>query len=265
MLLSMSILTSAKAQFGNGNSKEIQQLKQTKTLVVLGYDAEYNKAIQAAVKKYWTFTEYDFIAGPSYKKYCGNSDYSFIMLYKIKDYAFTSDFYHNIGVSLGGSCEISNYKSVAYGNMIPMKHYKAETECVRAIQMMQQFLEMGSKEKIAREDDEKLVDLYSASKDEVQKKILYINENDILPEFSSLRKVKELYKFEVRVVDAETIEKVILEQRENAVVYKLAFVSRGYRYHIVAEAKGGKILFGMQAKKKEQILTGPKFFARLSE
>jgi len=45
------------SQFGNGGTKAVKKLKNTETLVILGYSDAYNDAIKEAFEKHWTFTK----------------------------------------------------------------------------------------------------------------------------------------------------------------------------------------------------------------
>ena len=253
------------AQFGIGGSKAIKKVKKTELLVVLGYDEAYNEAIEAAVTKHWTFNDFRFISGTQYKKYCNNSKYSFLMLFSIKDYAFYSEEYNDVGVVLGGNCRVGPYDMVGYANMIVMNEKYYAAECVRAVQLIQNYLELGMQENLARDNYKETRLNYNKNHLALGSKTLVIQDEDLLENVASIDKVKSLYTHPVRFGRQSEVDKATLEQNEDVVYTKLVWDVHGYKYRCAILAKDSKVLYAIETQNKEVILMGKRTLKELND
>jgi len=76
---------SSQAQFGFQKKTEIENIKDTRVVVVMYSDSSYNASIQAAMQKYWTFnTGYIFVSDTNMKQYSKKPEYSFLVFSKGK-------------------------------------------------------------------------------------------------------------------------------------------------------------------------------------
>ncbi|MEO1436030.1 MAG: hypothetical protein AAFV80_10875 [Bacteroidota bacterium] len=244
------------AQFGFGGTKAINKLKNTELLVVLGYDNAYNQAIKAAVEKHWNFTEYRFISGPEYNQYCGDKRYSFLMKFTIRDWSFVDEQYDDVGIVLGGNCRTGPYEMVSFANMIVMNGSYYNAECVRAIQMMQNYLAVGEQEYLPKDNFRQTVDLYKSGHLEMKDRTLVLQEEDMLYDFVKLSKVKAAYTHPVRFGGQSEVDKATLNQTDDFLYTKLIFDPYGYKYRCVIRAKDSKILYAIETQNREVILMG---------
>lgn len=262
-LFSLCIQFSATAQFGIGGTKKIQEIKNTTTYIVLGYEDAYNKAIKNAFEKYWTFTPYEFISGPQFKDYCERKDASFILLFTIQDWAFVEEEYRDVGIVKGGRCRYAPEDMVAYSNLIVGADFHYETVCIRAVQMMQNYLELGLKRHFSEDNYIETYQAYSESKNTIHEKQLVLTEYDLLEEFMDLKAIKKLYRHDVSIVHPSEVFDIVLNQEEDKVYHYLAFDVHGYRYHLAIQGKDSKVLFGKEANGKDDILLGKKSLVSL--
>ncbi|MEM7102525.1 MAG: hypothetical protein AAF502_05270 [Bacteroidota bacterium] len=255
----------ANAQFGTGGSKGAKAVKDTELIVVLGYGADYNTAIKEAITKYWTFTKYKFITGSEYKKYCDDPRYSLLLMFTLKDFAFVDEEYDDIGIVLGGKCRYSPYEMLAYANMHVMNGSYYRAECVRAVQFMQNFLEMAMNESFPSDNYKAIYSKYNKSHSQLGDKQLVLQEEDLLEEYSTLAEVKKLYTHKVRFGGQSEVDQATLEQDENFVYTKLIFDVHGYKYRCAIQAKDSKILYAIETQNREVILMGKRTLRELDD
>lgn len=253
------------SQFGFGGSKAINKLKNTELLVVLGYEDSYNKAIQNAIETHWTFTKYRFISGPEYNQYCGDSRYSFLMKFTIRDWSFVDEEYDDVGIIPGGSCRTGPYDMVSFANMIVMNGSYYKAECVRAVQMMQNYLMMGEQEYLSKDNFEESVAMYKTGHQEMGENLLVLQEEDMLYDFIKLPKVKTLYTHRVKFGGQSEIDKATLNQSEDLMYTKLIFDPHGYKYRCVIRAKDSKVLYAIETQNREVILMGKRTLRELDD
>ncbi len=255
----------AFAQFGIGGTKEIKKLKKTELLVVLGYDEAYNDAMKEAIEKNWTFTKYRFISGLEYKKHCSNPAYSFLMQFTIKDWAFKEEKYDDVGIVLGGDCRVGPYEMVSFANMIVMSDPYYKAECIRAVQFMQNYLELGYANNLSSDNYDETYALYNKNHPELGQKTLILQEEDLLEEYQTVNAVSKLYEQKFEFGGQSKVDQATINQEENLVYTKLIFDVHGYKYRCAIRAKDSKILYVIETQNKEIILMGKRTLRELSD
>ena len=248
------------AQFGAG-TKLTKGVQGTELIVVLDpvYGDAYNDAIQEAVEKYWTFTpKFRFISGPQFKQFCKDPKYSFLMRFEMKDATLTEEAYINLGIINGGkACKQAIEDWTAYANINIFNDGSYKTECIRAVQMMQNYLQLSSKNNISSlKNYEETYAIYNKSKVELEKKQIILQLDECLEEFQDLQKIRTYYPQKLKFVAFEALNAATLKQNPDLVYHVLARDTEGYRYHLFVQAKDSKILFANEAKRKDRCLIG---------
>ena len=256
LLIGVCLALSSYAQFGIGGTKSIKKVKNTELLVVLGYDEDYNRAMEEAITKYWTFNNYRFISGTQYKKYCNSSKYSFLMLFTIKDWAMYNEEYDDVGIVLGGNCRVGPTEMVAYANMMVMNSSYYKAECIRAVQMIQNYLDLGTKNNLAPENYKETCRIYNRNHPEMGSKQLVIQDEDLLDGVHTIEKVKQYYTHPVRFGGQSEVDKATFDQDEDFVYTKLIWDVHGYKYRCAIQAKDSRILYTIETQNREVILMG---------
>lgn len=194
----------------------------TKTYVVLESNAisDYNIEIQDAVNKFWDITEYEFLKMEDFAEKSKDKNASFLYLAGVsfeKDRSNTR--YKFLCLSLGGNrVSIDDLKDVAN---IPMSYFGVDGDLYAyKLGIMIRFLQYHV-ELITRNHNivsQNVYKYYNENMADVKGKTLYLVEEELDRDVSSLAKIKAIYPGEVKLVDRETIKELIMAEDENAVV-----------------------------------------------
>ena len=194
----------------------------TKTYVVLESNAisDYNIEIQDAVKKFWNITEYEFLKMEDFAEKSKDKNASFLYLAGVsfeKDRSNTR--YKFLCLSLGGNrVSIDDLKDVAN---IPMSYFGVDGDhYAYKLGIMIRFLQYHV-QLITRKHEivsQNVYKYYNENMADVKGKTLYLVEEELARDVSSLAKIKAIYPGEVKLVDRETIKNLIMAEDENAVV-----------------------------------------------
>lgn len=247
------------AQFGVGGSKDIKKVKQSKTFVVLDpeYGEAYNEAVQEAFNKYWKFSKFEFISGPQYARYCKDANNSFFVPFAVLSDAFMANEFPNVGITLGGKCSYESHDMVASANLFTWSKKAYFVEMIRAVQLIQNYLEIGLNANLLEESWSETYQLYNQSHAELRSKTLYIEPEELLEEFrEDIEKVKKFYTLPIQFASISETDKLTREQREDAVFHRTIWDIQGIRYHCLIRGKDSKIIYCREAKKKERVQVG---------
>ncbi|MEY4927474.1 MAG: hypothetical protein RI894_1910, partial [Bacteroidota bacterium] len=238
LLIFIFIFCSQTAIFGQfgGGSKAIRKIKDTELMVILdpAYGDGYNEEIQNAVKKYWTFTKYRFISGPQYKKYCNDPKYSFLSRFEVKEASVVEEKIIFLGIIQGGSCGQAVGDFAAYFNLWVWGEKAYAVECVRTVQILQNYLQLGTDNDIpALKNWEDICRLYNRRKHELNGKQWLLQTADVLEEYQDIRKVRTIYtRGKVRFAEFDEIDDAIKEGNDSTIYHQLCYDSEGYRFHV---------------------------------
>jgi len=251
VLLLLILPFTSFCQFGNGGSKAVKKLKNTETLVILGYSDAYNDAIKEAFEKHWTFTKFKFISGPQYKKYCNSSNYSFVQLLTIKDWQFTREQYDDIGIVMGGRCKTAPEDMVVYANMDVYDDGYYRLECKRAVQLMQHYLEIAMNKNLPKDNDKEIINYYASKHKAMSGKTLILSPQDLRPEIREIDKVKKHYDHAVRMETNLFIDRAVWKEEKGLLYTIYVFDLRGYSYHLVISTEDNEILYAIPTRSSQ--------------
>jgi hypothetical protein len=257
----------AQAQFGAG-SKITRPLKNTELLVVLApeYGDAYNDALQEAVEKYWTYTKYKFISGPQYKQYCKDKSKSFLMLFEIEESSLNEEKFTNLGILQGGTCKKAVEDFAAYANLFTWSDKAYKVECIRAVQMIQNYLKIADENEISNlKNWAEIVKLHNKNAYELFGKEWLLLTPDLLDDYKDIRKIRKIYTEPVRVVEFDEIDKATFEQNPNIIYHQLVYDYEGYRFHTFFTGKDTKVIYMKQAQRNERVLIGKETLTAMME
>lgn len=257
----------AQAQFGAG-SKITRPLKNTELLVVLApeYGDAYNNALQEAVEKYWTYTKYKFISGPQYKQYCKDKNKSFLMLFEIEESSLNEEKFTNLGILQGGTCKKAVEDFAAYANLFTWSDKAYKVECIRAVQMIQNYLKIADENEISNlKNWAEVVKLHNKNAYELFGKEWLLLTADLLDDYKDIRKIRKIYTEPVRVVEFDEIDKATFEQNPNIIYHQLVYDYEGYRFHTFFIGKDTKVIYMKQAQRNERVLIGKETLTAMME
>ena len=202
-------------------AEDLDHFHTTKTYVVLSDNpmAEYNFEIQDAVKKYWNITEYEFIKFDEFGEKSADKNASFLYVAAVnfeKDKSHTR--YKFLCVSLGGDyVSIDDMKDVA--NLPLSYHGVDEDRYTYKLGTMVKFLQNHIK--LITEDpsmvSQNVYKHYNENMADARQKTLYMLEEELDKPVSSEARIRQVYPYEVKIVEPEDIKELIMAGDENAV------------------------------------------------
>lgn len=198
----------------------------TKTYVVLEENplSDYNIEIRDAVEKFWDITEFEFIKMKDFSQKSADENASFLYPAAVsfeKDRSNTR--YTFLCLSLGGDyVSIDELKDVAN---IPLSYYGVDSDHYSyKLGTLVRFLQ--NHVMIITEDQsiisQNIYKYYNENMGDLKEKTLYLVEEELDRDVSSVAKIRAIYPYEVKIVDRETVRELIMAEDENAVVlYKV--------------------------------------------
>lgn len=202
-------------------AEDLDHFHTTKTYVVLSDNpmAEYNFEIQDAVKKYWNITEYEFINFDEFGEKSADKNASFLYVAAVnfeKDKSHTR--YKFLCVSLGGDyVSIDDLKDVA--NLPLSYHGVDEDRYTYKLGTMVKFLQNHIK--LITENpsmvSQNVYKHYNENMADAKQKTLYMLEEELDKPVSSEARIRQVYPYEVKIVEPEDIKELIMAGDENAV------------------------------------------------
>ncbi len=202
--------------------EDLDHFHTTKTYVVLESNAisDYNIEIQDAVNKFWDITEFEFLKMEDFAEKSRDKNASFLYLAGVSFEKDRSNArYQFICLSLGGDrVSIDDLKDVAN---IPMSYYGVDGDhYAYKLGIMIRFLQYHVRLITENHNivSQNVYKYYNENMADVKGKTLYLVEEELARDVSSLSKIKEIYPGDVKLVDRETIKELIMAENEDAVV-----------------------------------------------
>jgi len=202
--------------------EDLDHFLTTKTYVVLESNAisDYNIEIQDAVNKFWDITEFEFLKMQDFAEKSKDKNASFLYLAGVsfeKDRSHTR--YKFLCLSLGGDrASLDDLKDVAN---IPMSYYGVDGDhYAYKLGIMIRFLQYHVQLITENHNivSQNVYKYYNKNMAAVKGKTLYLVEEEMARDVSSLSKIKAVYPGKVEFVDREAIKELIMAEDEDAVV-----------------------------------------------
>lgn len=253
------------AQYGGISTSELVALKLHKTYFVLddGDTSKYNIAIKKATENYWKFNSYEFISFSKFEELKKDVQNCFVV--KVHNgisggmNADGSQHYSGPGsdglVLTQGGAPFFRYPKTSVIHL-PLKNWDIyalvedifNTESYdyklgSYLQMMQKYaatIEASGESKLGYK---KMLKIYNANKDVLNKKTLLINVDDMKDEQFQLESgIKKIYTKNFKLVTADVIERAI-EKQDPEVIILHCYLASGMWQYFVTEAKEGKVIY----------------------
>ena len=202
--------------------EDLNHFYTTKTYVVLESNplSYYNIEIQDAVKKFWDISDYEFLPMDEFAEKSKDKNASFLYIAGVSFEKDRSNArYQFLCLSLGGDrVSLDDLKDVAN---IPMSYYGVDGDhYAYKLGIMLRFLQyhvrlITENHKIVSQNVYKY---YNENMADVKGKTLYLVEEELARDVSSLSRIKAVYPGEVRLVDREAIKELIMAEDKDAVV-----------------------------------------------
>ncbi len=222
ILLIVSLFATNVIAQTNASDEEVERFFNTKTLVVLDNNPmnQFNYIIKEVLKKEWTITEYDFCTFKEFEEeYRKDPQYSFVYLDIVSfDRDKTDAQYQFLFVSLGGDYNRRNQMPdlgavpLGYRN-VDSESYEYKLGCLVRF-LHNHLLNMRGKPKLSK--DERLK-YYNQNMYKIKEKTLYLIEDDLAKEVSSVKRIKAVYPHDVRIVTKNEIKEAIENKNDDVV------------------------------------------------
>ena len=213
-----------QAQTTVGTPEQLDQFFKTTTYVVLENNPmlQYNHLIKETVEKHWDVTKFEFVtfSTEEFEKARLDPDKSFLIVNKVFfERDKTKAKYSYLCVQLGGDYQFVNQMPdiaqapIAYDGLEEEYYAYKLGMLVRFLQnhikLTQEHPELNSKSILKY--------YYKNITADVQEKILYVTKSDLAKGFNTMKDIKAVYPYEVKLVTKDEVEAAIDSHNENVV------------------------------------------------
>jgi hypothetical protein len=219
ILFSVSLL---KGQAPFPNKEEIKQFTASKTCIVLEDDqfSAYNSLIRGAVKAFWNITPYEFIEVSEFNVRRLDPKYSFIVLTQTNfEKDKTNGLFNFINLLQGK--DVNKLGELPEICAIPLS-FAGEDDLEYGYKLgailsfMQKHAQMISDDPSLT--GRKYLKYYNKFIPDVQKKTILVKQEDLVPEISTINKIKAIYNNKIEIVTEDDIIKAIQDKAPNTVI-----------------------------------------------
>jgi len=261
LILFVFISLQAKAQREYlATPEDLEHLNSTTTYVVLNSNplSDYNLEIRDAVENHWSLTNYEFLDYDDFQDKSLDPGASFLYAAVVdfeKDKSSTR--YWFLCLSLGDP-ERESLDELRDIVNIPLSYYGVdEDEYSYKLGTLIRFME--NHVRLLQSDpalvSQNVFQHYNENMGDLRNKTLYLVEDEIESSIASEARLSQVYEYEFRIVDRETIKELIMNgdenavflhkvgpqnRRENARIYKVLIGAADARFYYYNYHKMGK-------------------------
>ena len=223
--------------------KEVVKAVANKSYFVLDQfeESPFSLALKAAVEKYWTVTEYEFISQGNYREMISDKSKSFIT----RNYIAGDKDYICLNYFIGGQRGMEQRGKIIAS--VKLKHYTEPDEDMlykipTLVQNLQWKIQMKLNNNFSSAGDfEKFIQSQSHM---VHSRTLYILNEYVTYKIKDLERLKKYYKHDVAVVNKEQIKQAIMNDDTSVVYLSIVAPIKNWGgqngYYRVYSAKGGE-------------------------
>jgi len=202
--------------------QQLDVFKKSTLCVVLDDDPAlgYNIAVKSAVDHFWSMTPHKYISVDEFDTQRKDKDKSFLLLTKVtlsKDKHNAEYLYLNL--LMGAADEnIDNMPEIL---TLPLAYTGVdENSYVYIMDIIVKFMQEHVKLMVASDRITQFKNLkyYNDNMSKIKNKTLLIESKDLGDDVNTIEKIKAVYPFEVKIVDADKIEKVISDKKPNMLI-----------------------------------------------
>jgi hypothetical protein len=214
------VFASGQAPFPG--KEEIKQFTLSKTCVVLDNNqlSPYNGFIMKAVKAFWKITPYEFIDENEFNVRRVNPGYSFIVLTQTNFLRDKSNAVYNFLNLLQGK-DVKTLGEMPEICTIPLS-FADENDLEYGYKLgailsfMQKHAQMISENPSLK--SRQYLKYYNINIPEVHKKTILVRQEDLVPEISTIDKIKAIYISKIEIVTEDDIMKAIENKTPNTLI-----------------------------------------------
>lgn len=209
----------------------------------------FNIYIKDAMQKYWKVTPYKIISHQEFDAMRKDNKSSFLFL-SVENLTKgnTEAFYDYLVLAMGDtSTQLSNMPEVVN---IPLSYSAVdENEYVNKLGLIVRFIQvhLSNMKEANNHVYLRKLNYYNKFLKEVKTKTLLVEEEDLAEEVNTIEKIKAIYKYEVKIVSSDEIEKAVEEKTPNTLVLHQISPSaedtQGRSYHYILGADDAKMYY----------------------
>jgi hypothetical protein len=180
----------------------------------------FNIFIKDAMQKYWKVTPYKIISHEEFDAMRKDNKSSFLFL-SVENLTKgnTEAFYDYLVLAMGdNSANLSQMPEIVN---IPLSYSAVdENKYVNKLGLIIRFVEvhLANMKEASNHVYLRKLNYYNKFIKEVKAKTLLVEEEDLAEEVNTIEKIKAIYKYDVKIVTSEEIEKAVQEKTPNTVV-----------------------------------------------
>jgi len=230
---------------------ELNRFFNTKTYIVLDPNpiSHYNAKLKKAVKNNWEITDYEFLDYSKFEEYRKKPQYSFLVEnIVVFDKDKTKARYRFLSLLMGEkSLRIEKMPTIV---AVPLSYKEVDEEYYSyKLGVIARFMQKHAK--LMKENPEIISDdifeYYNKNMKDIKDKTLYFVKDELAEEVNTVKKIKEYYTHDVKIVTREEVEKAIEEEREDVVfLHKVGPQGTRHRarcYKILMGAKNAEFYY----------------------
>jgi hypothetical protein len=224
-IIAIALFLSAVSLTGQApfpSKDEIKQFTASKTCVVLEDDAlsSYNAYIKDAVKTYWTITPYEFIAVKDFNVRRLKPEYSFIVLTQTNFEKDKSNSLFNFINLLQGK-NVNKLGEMPEICAVPLSFageddFEYSYKLGAILRFMQKHAQMISDDPSLT--GRKYLKYYNKFIPDVQGKTILVKQEDLVPDISTIERIKAIYNGNIEIASEEDIVKAIDNKIPNTLI-----------------------------------------------
>lgn len=202
-------------------ASEMDRFFTTKTLVVLDNNPmhEFNYILKDILAKEWKVTDYEYIDYKEFDEKRMDPQYSFLYMDIVSfDKDKTDAKYNFMFCSLGGDYVRRNQMPDIVSVPLSFANVDEDSYAYKLavlIRFMHNHIELLKNNPDLAAD--KMFKHYNENMAEIKDKTLYLIQEELSKEVNSLKRIKDVYPYKVRIVTKEEIEKAIEDKDDNVV------------------------------------------------
>ncbi len=204
---------------------ELARFKKTKTIVFKESNMllMYNQKIKKAVDKHWEITPYEFkkFNNDEFEQLRLDTNLSFLIMndsYIPRDK--TRAVYKFLNLTLGGDYELEKQMPTISGLPIAYAEVEEDTYAYK-LGLVLRFIQEHVKVSMENPDinkSKKMLKYYRNELTTIADKTLYVLKEELGPDVNTMKEIKSVYPYDVKIATKEEIKKVIDKRDKNAVI-----------------------------------------------
>ncbi len=242
------LVAEAIAQVRPARRREVQRFFESTTYVVQDRDpfSQFNEHLKNAMEKHWHITPVKYISFSEFERMRTNENASFMIFADIKQNNL-AEVYEFINFVMGDKKR--DFESMPDLGSVPIAYVDADQELYyykmgALVKFMQTYAQEQSNTPRLR-----LSRFFNVTDPKLQNMELWLLEDELAPQISSVEKIRNFYPYRVKIVSREEIADAIAQDREDvAFLHKIGpedtLPHPGRKcWKFIIAAKDGRVLF----------------------